>query len=388
MSGVQHRYIEAVARKIGVWREGRRDFAATPWFPMPGEAIHLSSAESTFQEDSIGHIPGSNYGIRINADWLVTHNTAILGILGIGKTYLSFELIRRVLAAGKKVVVLDVTGEYAEEFKDLAPAWLLEKSRDGIAGAIAATRDQVKQNVHEGGNIQAFRQAMAEDLDQFLNGPLKLKIYNPDEFDVTRQDSKIYGGTAALAPLTVAETTRIVSEELLRLMSGELTREGRVWLVLEEAHSLAPEWNSTSYDADQRASNGTAKAVLQGRKYGLGVMIVTQRTANVTKTILNQCHTVFSMRTFDATGMEFLSNHIGDTFTAVLSGLEDRTAVVFGRASSCPSPVIVRINEHDQMVTGYWEKHKRKVPIPKQDVDNGGGMTASVLSSSPEEEEA
>lgn len=66
--------------------------------------------------------------------------------------------------------------------------------------------------------------------------------------------------------------------------------------VFEEAHSLIPEWNAVASAGDKEATNGTAKAILQGRKYGLGCLVITQRTANVTKTILNQCNTVFGLR--------------------------------------------------------------------------------------------
>ncbi len=65
----------------------------------------------------------------------------------------------------------------------------------------------------------------------------------------------------------------------------------------------------------------------------------------MTKTILNQCNTVFALRVFDATGMEFLKNYIGEDYAAVLSTLDDRHAVVFGRASSCRNPVLVRLND-------------------------------------------
>jgi uncharacterized protein len=71
------------------------------------------------RRDYIGTIPDTDFGIRIDADQLITHNTAILGILGIGKTYLAFELIRRILIADRKVIVLDITGQYAKEFADV-----------------------------------------------------------------------------------------------------------------------------------------------------------------------------------------------------------------------------------------------------------------------------
>jgi uncharacterized protein len=137
---------------------------------------------------------------------------------------------------------------------------------------------------------------------------------------------------------------------LLELCSATITDLARLCIVYEEAHSLIPEWNAVASEGDKAATNGTAKAILQGRKYGLGCLIITQRTANVTKSILNQCNTVFALRVFDATGMEFLRNYVGDDYAAVLSGLENRHAVVFGRASSCSDPVLVRLNDRDKFL--------------------------------------
>lgn len=354
-SAIEHRYVEAIARKIGAWNPTDRRFSRVPWLPVPGDAVSLEALQDPeFQSDSIGCIPDTQYGVRMDPDLMVTHNTAILGILGIGKTYLAFELIRRIVASGVKVLVFDITGEYAPMFRDLFPEEGEKNSLTAISTAIAATRNSVSQHVHLGGNIVAFRQAVGEDLKGFLEGDLRLKVVNPGAFDVTRQDSKLFSGSAALAPLTMVEATRVFSEELLQLLSQKMSSVARVCAVLEEAHSLVPEWNSTTYSGDQQASNATAKAVLQGRKYGLGVLLITQRTANVTKTILNQCNTIFALRTFDATGMDFLRNYIGDEYSDVLSGLEDRSAVVFGRASSCPSPVLIGLNDHDQMMDGFW----------------------------------
>jgi len=127
-----------------------------------------------------------------------------------------------------------------------------------------------------------------------------------------------------------------------------MTDKARVCLVYEEAHSLIPEWNSVAAEGDKAATNGTARAILQGRKYGLGCLLITQRTANVTKTILNQCNTVFAMRTFDDTGKEFLSNYLGSEYASKLPSLKERQAVFFGRASSCENPVMIRLNDQGE----------------------------------------
>src|SRR6202020_118757 len=115
----------------------------------------------------------------------------------------------------------------------------------------------------------------------------------------------------------------------------------------EEAHSLVPEWNSVVAEGDKAATARSARAILQGRKYGLGCLLITQRTANVTKTILNQCNTIFAMRTFDDTGKTFLANYIGSDYADSLSSLSERQAILFGKATSCENPILIRLNDRD-----------------------------------------
>ena len=142
-----------------------------------------------------------------------------------------------------------------------------------------------------------------------------------------------------------------------------MTDTGRVCLVYEEAHSLVPEWNSVAAEGDKAATSRSARAILQGRKYGLGCLLITQRTANVTKTILNQCNTIFAMRTFDDTGKEFLSNYIGRDYAGILPSLSARHAVVFGKASTCENPVLVRLNDRDGFLSVFRQEHTLR-PLP------------------------
>jgi DNA helicase HerA-like ATPase len=142
--------------------------------------------------------------------------------------------------------------------------------------------------------------------------------------------------------------------------------EPRVCLVLEEAHSLVPERFSYAATGEGEATAGTARALLQGRKYGLGTLLFTQRTANVTKTFLNQCHTVFAMRSFDARSEEFLENYIGREFASVLSTLDERQAVLFGRGSTSESPVLIDLNNRERFRNEIWPTLG---PIPTTDLD-------------------
>lgn len=79
-------------------------------------------------------------------------------------------------------------------------------------------------------------------------------------------------------------------------------------------------------------------------------MVVTQRTANVSKSLLNQCNTMFAMRIFDDTGKNFLQNYIGSDYTDTLPNLEERHAIVIGKAMRLKQPVIISLNDRKYLV--------------------------------------
>lgn len=353
-------FVQAEAKKIGVWDEATQGFRQVPWLPQPNCPVFLvRPAQPLCSRDAIGCFPETSYPITVDEHSLVTHNAAILGILGIGKSFLALELIERMIAVGIKVICLDLTNQYASE---LAPHYdsvteASELSTLEEIGPIGKTN--CKKNVEEGGSICEFSTKVREQIASFLDPACerKLKILNPAKFEVWRQDSKPYANEASMATLTPTEITRIITEAALAALQDQgMSDQARCCLIYEEAHSLIPEWNAVASDGDKTATNGTAKAILQGRKYGLGCVVITQRTANVTKTILNQCNTIFALRVFDATGMEFLRNYIGEDYAGVLSHLEDRHAVVFGRASSCHDPVLIRLNDRNAFLTAFRQQ--------------------------------
>lgn len=69
------------------------------------------------------------------------------------------------------------------------------------------------------------------------------------------------------------------------------------------------------------------------------------------------------MRVYDATGMGLLENYIGPTYAPTLASLRDRQAVVFGRASSCNSPIIVDLNNAGNFHERYWAPRANTIPL-------------------------
>jgi hypothetical protein len=359
-------FLRAQAQQVGHWDAQYSKFKQFNWLPSPNDPVFIEgSHEYQIEPDTIGHFPESNYQVKIgDINQLVTHNTAILGILGVGKSMLAIELIERMMASGIKVICLDLTNQYETELADYYDANAEHSAIETLKKAAEADKKSFRENPEEGGSLPNLRQAFYNDIQSFINndkGHL-LKIYNPTQFVASKQERapssyNVPGSGwqrgAALFSVTPVEVTQIVSEVTLEILSSEMSDKARVCLVYEEAHSLIPEWNSVVNDGDKHATSGTARAILQGRKFGLGCLLITQRTANVTKTVLNQCNTIFAMRTFDHTGKDFLSNYIGKEYAAALSTIKERQAVFFGRGSSCENPVLIAVNDRSAFLRSF-----------------------------------
>lgn len=353
-------YAKGEARVIGIWQRDNK-FTGSKWIPRPNGLVYLEqSTESENSVDRIGHFPKSKYNININdINSLVTHNTAILGILGIGKSMLAIELVDRIVNAGIKVICIDLTNQYQKELNRYIDEGASKKFFQKIKEVGEKGKTSVSKNVEEGGSKEDFKELTKDFLNHFILNQSKLFVINPSEFEVWRQDSKPYNNEASMVSLTPSEITSIISEATLEILQTHgMSDKAKVCLIYEEAHSLVPEWNSVVNEGDKAATNATAWAILQGRKYGMGCILITQRTANVTKTILNQCNTIFAMRIFDDTGISFLSNYIGSEYSQVLPNLSPREAILFGKASSCENPVLIRLNNREDFTSVFYKDGK------------------------------
>lgn len=366
-------YARAKARKIGSWDKTNKKFVPATWLPKINTPVYLKQSEKFIPEkDVIGHFPETNFTVSIkNINHLVNHNTAILGILGIGKSMLAIELVERMIANKIKIICLDLTNQYQNELSDFYDVEFEKEKLSTIQEAGDKDKNIWGEDPESGGSIPNLTKALTEDLYEFLkkDNTHYLKIYNPAQLFATKQlnDPRSFreeNGTwkrcASLWTVTPVEITKVITEIVLELLRDEMTDKARACLIFEEAHSLIPEWGSVTSEGDKSATNGTARAILQGRKFGLGCILITQRTANVTKTILNQCNTIFAMRTFDDTAKGFLSNYIGSDYAELLPSIQERHAVFFGKASSCENPVLIRLNDQSEFRDIFRKSKKEK----------------------------
>jgi len=350
-----HGFIIGTAQKLGQYDAMSNELNTVKWLPeIYTPTFLLNPLEVKYDSNMfIGRLPNTDYGIAIKSSHeLVTHNTAILGILGIGKSCLTFEILQKLLATTEvKIFCIDLTNQYAKALPKYIASALIQT--DLSLSAITAIRQGNNTgnsaNPQTWGNEILYKQTLHTEIDAFIASDKRVLILNPDIHNVSKAASAF--NITGKVDLTPAEKTRLISERLIVNASalGE-TNEARYLIVLEEAHSLVPEWNSISNEGDKSATNGTAKVILQGRKYGLGTLVITQRTANISKSILNQCNTIFAMRIFDDTGKQFLENYIGSDYSNLLPTLEERHCIAIGKSMKLKQPVILQLNDMNDII--------------------------------------
>ena len=353
-------FIQGVARKLGKYDFNTKELNAVKWLPKPYEPIYYYKTDDIddqelkqFADTSIGRLPGTKMGIPIkDSNSLVTYNTAILGILGIGKSCLAFELIKKLIEKDIKVICIDITDQYYTELIGYISKSQIKNELNQMA------LDLLNSNCdnHGGpsapsswGNLNSYSEYLESEIKSFLESNNKIFILNPDKHNVKKALSNF--NIQELTDVSIVEKTKIISQNILDYYKEKgQTDNAKCMIVYEEAHSLIPESNAVSDNGDRTNVNATAKVILQGRKYGLGCLVVTQRTAHVTKSILNQCNTIFALRIFDDTGKTFLENYLGKDYTELLPVLDERHAIVIGKGLRLKQPVVIQLNSKDLFI--------------------------------------
>lgn len=115
-------------------------------------------------------------------------------------------------------------------------------------------------------------------------------------------------------------------------------RERPLMIVMEEAHAYLNYENGL-------ASSIVQRIVKEGRKYGVGAMIVSQRPSEVNSTILSQCGTFFAMRLNNSTDRSHVTGVVADNLdglTNMLPILKTGEAIILGEAVGLPMRTIIQ----------------------------------------------
>lgn len=113
-------------------------------------------------------------------------------------------------------------------------------------------------------------------------------------------------------------------------------REFPILLMCEEAHAYIPRASESQFAGSRKSMERIAK---EGRKYGVGLAIVSQRPHEVSETVLAQCGTFVCLRVTNPDDQAYVRSLVPESegdLVSVLAGLGRGEALVLGEAVPLP----------------------------------------------------
>lgn len=292
------------AVQLGCWNKTSLSFNKIGWVPLINQAVY--TADTSDEENdlpplidnelSVGVIPKTKLPSVMLVDDAISHHTAILGVTGSGKSVFARKIIK---AIKHKKFVIDLTAEWKKKL-----------------------------------NVDEFTLIDGSNLDSFL------KDGNGNKVGVIELSAM--SGTGEV--LTQVQTAL---EKIFTYCKNKYNENIpiRITIILEEAHTIIPETNFLGelgdYGANKAIVNKLSQIALQGRKYGVGLLVIGQRSANISKTVLTQCNTIIAFKAFDDTSYGFLTNYFGRDIIGAIPNLKNFHAVVYGKGIKSNNPIII-----------------------------------------------
>lgn len=204
------------------------------------------------------------------------------------------------------------------------------------------------------------------------------KLQNYDWFVMLIKQLMDFGNGQGLKIIDFSE----VPSDILPLITGLLGRlifsvqqwmeeEKRqpIALFCDEAHLYLP--NLTNSAIDERGLKNFERIAKEGRKYGIALVVISQRPSDVNKTILSQCGNFIAMRLTNPEDQNVIQKLFPDNlgnFSNSLPILDVGEALIVGDASLLPSRVIIgepNIKPNSATIDFWdeWDKEKRESGI-------------------------
>ena len=159
------------------------------------------------------------------------------------------------------------------------------------------------------------------------------------------------------APITIIDLSSVPFDvrPTVAAQIGRLAFEFNYWnpeykefpllLLCEEAHAYIPRDSSTAFSGARKSMERIAK---EGRKYGVGLGVVSQRPHELSETVLAQCGTFLCLRITNPTDQSYVKNLVPEAernLVDILAGLGRGECMAMGEAVPLPTRVQFHIPE-------------------------------------------
>lgn len=131
----------------------------------------------------------------------------------------------------------------------------------------------------------------------------------------------------------------------------------------DEAHLYIPQ--NTKQGIEAQSLNSFERIAKEGRKYGIGLVVITQRPSEVDRTVLSQSSNFIAMRLTNADDQNVIKKLLPDSlgnFGELLPILDVGEALIVGDASLLPSRINVNKPnpEPNSATIGFWSEWSKE----------------------------
>jgi uncharacterized protein len=162
--------------------------------------------------------------------------------------------------------------------------------------------------------------------------------------------------------ITVGLITRFVYDSMFWGRHETYTGKGRpLLLAYEEAHNYLSKNDNNSYSKE-----AVETVFKEGRKFGLGALVISQRPSEISETILAQVGTFIALRLTNSGDQSIVKNSAPDNLNSLidlLPSLRTGEAIIVGEAIKIPSRVRIKLNvprptsDDPKLVEKWLEQH-------------------------------
>jgi len=305
----------------------------------------------------IGKLEGKDIKVYLDLNRLLTRHCSILAKTGSGKSFAASVLIEEIMERNVPVVIIDPHGEYGtlkfpndetegfERFDVKAKGYKeriiefspdIKKNPNAKQLTLSSNNLTGKELMHllpaklSGVQIGMLYSAIKEMGDQVDFDTLlfslqqeeinaKWSLINIVEY---LKNLNIFSKTPTSVQELVQPTKgtvinlKGVPEEIQEMIVYKIIRDlfdarknneiPPFFLVIEESHNFCPERNFK----EAKSSSVIRSVASEGRKFGLGLAVITQRPARLDKNVLSQCNTQIILKLTNPNDLKSISSSV------------------------------------------------------------------------------
>lgn len=396
--------------------------------PPPGTKIFKAGSGSLKKIFGNGNIKlgkllsHPDVDVYVDGNRMITRHLAILAITGAGKSNTVSVIVEGILRLNGMPIIFDMHSEYAsadftggvkkvsprlnplylsaDEFKILVDVgkdahvqerYLRKAYHEAKARTREGRRDFVKQvlsvleetRVSEEQFTQSEKNAIVGVMNKVEDFEAKYRgLVNPHAPDIVDDLEQGKANVIDLGQVDEDYADVIVSHVLRKVLYKRKNKEiPPAFCVLEEAHILAPMYRPTlsKYWIDRIAR--------EGRKFGVGLCLVSQRPKSLDQNSLSQANNSIIMRLVEPSDQRHVqqaSERLSDDLLSQLTSLNIGEAVVLGLMTKIPALVKIdkfegKLKGGDPDIIGEWQEgsaeKKERIKKERKEIDDlYGGM--------------